>query len=104
MASLREICRKIKSVKSTQQITKAMKMVAAALCLTVLSGSGLVADLAKGSEEYQKGRYGAAAHAVRQQAEEGSIDAEVILGGLYILGRGVPKDETLAAAWLLMAR
>src|ERR1043165_5634502 len=30
MASLREIRRKIKSVKSTQQITKAMKMVAAA--------------------------------------------------------------------------
>src|SRR5712691_5040107 len=29
MASLREIRRKIKSVKSTQQITKAMKMVAA---------------------------------------------------------------------------
>ena len=30
MASLREIRRKIKSYKSTQQITKAMKMVAAA--------------------------------------------------------------------------
>ena len=30
MASVREIRRKIKSVKSTQQITKAMKMVAAA--------------------------------------------------------------------------
>src|SRR5690242_9408755 len=30
MASLREIRRKIKSIKSTQQITKAMKMVAAA--------------------------------------------------------------------------
>src|SRR5262245_4428715 len=30
MASLREIRRKIKTVKSTQQITKAMKMVAAA--------------------------------------------------------------------------
>ena len=30
MASLREIRTKIKSVKSTQQITKAMKMVAAA--------------------------------------------------------------------------
>src|SRR5260221_11458292 len=30
MPSLREIRRKIKSVKSTQQITKAMKMVAAA--------------------------------------------------------------------------
>ena len=30
MASLRELRRKIKSVKSTQQITKAMKMVAAA--------------------------------------------------------------------------
>src|ERR1041384_5135166 len=30
MASLRKIRRKIKSVKSTQQITKAMKMVAAA--------------------------------------------------------------------------
>src|SRR5262245_52811751 len=30
MASLREIRRKIKSVKSTEQITKAMKMVAAA--------------------------------------------------------------------------
>ena len=30
MASLRDIRRKIKSVKSTEQITKAMKMVAAA--------------------------------------------------------------------------
>ncbi|HMX94132.1 MAG TPA: F0F1 ATP synthase subunit gamma, partial [Elusimicrobiota bacterium] len=30
MASLRELRRKVKSVKSTQQITKAMKMVAAA--------------------------------------------------------------------------
>lgn len=58
MASLREIRRKIKSVKSTQQITKAMKMVAAARMrraqTSILSSrpfaqriEGAVSDLAK---------------------------------------------------------
>lgn len=51
MPSLREIRRKIKSVKSTEQITRAMKMVAAARMRRAQSGILAARPFARGMEE-----------------------------------------------------
>ena len=58
MPSLIDIRRRIRSVKSTQQITKAMKMVSAALCVArrnVLFRLGLTPDAARDAVERRCG-------------------------------------------------
>ncbi|MDD1627427.1 MAG: sel1 repeat family protein [Methylococcaceae bacterium] len=40
---------------------------------------------------------------VRQSAEQGDAKAQARLGAMYLLGRGVEKDEQQAAEWMLKA-
>ena len=54
MASLQDIRRRIKSVKSTQQITKAMKMVAAARKLDLEAMRKVVAEHSNNLLDYVK--------------------------------------------------
>jgi TPR repeat protein len=71
-----------------------------------------IASLSKGAEHgnvkaqlslamsYAKaGDYGQAAIWYRKAAEQGDVDAQVLLGLLYDLGHGVPQDFTQAASW-----
>jgi TPR repeat protein len=41
--------------------------------------------------------------AIRQSAEQGDAKAQARLGAMYLLGRGVEKDEQQAAEWMLKA-
>ena len=40
-----------------------------------------------------------AARRYQRAAEQGSVDAQMTLGGLYVAGEGVAKDDAEAARW-----
>ena len=41
--------------------------------------------------------------ALRAQAEQGDVDAQVSLGAMYANGRGVPQDDVQAHMWFNLA-
>lgn len=75
-----------------------------AAILVVLLGGALAAsapgELQTGSEAYLRGDYAAALEVWHPLAERGDADAQLMLGIMYRAGRGVPRDDSKAAAWL----
>jgi hypothetical protein len=49
---------------------------------------------------YQQNDFLKAARWLFKAAEQGHVDAQSLLGSMYLIGRGVPKDATLAQHWL----
>lgn len=58
----------------------------------------------KGIEAYNKGDYKTAEPLIRLSATNNGRDAMVVLGSMYLFGRGVPKNGQLAEEWLNKAR
>ncbi|MDH5171588.1 MAG: sel1 repeat family protein, partial [Gammaproteobacteria bacterium] len=57
-------------------------------------------DLADAYTAMRRGDFTAAAGVFESAADAGSVEAQYQLGKLYMVGRGVDKDETLARKWL----
>ena len=70
---------------------------AVAVCL--LAASPAAADYETGVLAYDQGRFDEANKAFRALAESGHAGAEFMLGAIYFYGKGVPRDDALAAIW-----
>ncbi len=60
-------------------------------------------DFDPGMEAYERGDYATALKEWRPLAERGHAGAQVLLGGMYARGEGVPKDYTEALRWYRLA-
>ena len=70
-----------------------------ALCTsTVLlyAGLGSAADLKAGRKAYEQRDYATAFKELTPLAEQGNAEAQVLLGNMYLMGRGVLKDQDQA--------
>jgi cell division septation protein DedD len=70
----------------------------AAGALTLAAGTAR-ADVANGVRAWQSGNFAAAVAEWRPLADKGDADAEYNLGQAYKLGRGAPRDLSIAASW-----
>jgi TPR repeat protein len=62
--------------------------------------SAAAADLESAKRAYDQKDYAAALKELAVLAEQGSSDAQLILGKMYMIGQGVPKDSDRAIKWL----
>lgn len=70
-----------------------------ALCLSLFAGIAQAAPLDDALQEYENGRFEAAATQFAVLAKEGNAVAQEKLGVMYFYGRGVPEDESQALEW-----
>ena len=61
------------------------------------------ADLQVGRDAYDGKDYAKAVKELAPLAQQGNIDAQVLLGKMYMLGEGLPKDTDLALKWFRAA-
>ena len=61
------------------------------------------ADLKAGRNAYERKDYANAIKELVPLAQAGTVEAEVLLGKMYMLGQGVPKDADLALKWFRAA-
>jgi TPR repeat protein len=61
------------------------------------------ADLQAGRRAYEQKDYASALKELSPLAQEGKTDAQVLLGKMYMLGQGVPKNTDLAVKWFRAA-
>ena len=68
---------------------------------TILLCAGLAAgaDLESAQHAYQQEDYATALKDATTLAEQGDAEAQVLLGRMYLTGRGVPKDPDTALKW-----
>ena len=81
-----------------------MRRLPAILCLTlaVLLGSagvGWSADFQKGLDAVKRGDYATALREWEPLAEQGNASAQLNLGVMYGMGRGVIRDDVYAHMW-----
>src|SRR2546427_8971610 len=72
------------------------------LCITSIllcAGLSAGADLASAKHAYAEKDYATAFKELTPLAEQGSSDAQVILGKMYLMGEGVLKDPDQASKW-----
>ena len=67
-----------------------MRRILPAMLLLVASSS-VAADFAAGVEAYERGDYATALREFRPLADQGDARAQVLLGVMYIIGKGVPE-------------
>lgn len=72
-------------------------LLAVSVCL--LAASPAAADYETGVLAYDQGRFDEANKAFRTLAEKGHAGAEFMLGAIYFYGKGVVRDDALAAIW-----
>lgn len=65
----------------------------------VLSTCVYAADLRSGRTAYEQKDYARALKELAPLAQAGNVDAQVLLGKMYMLGQGVPKNTDLALKW-----
>ena len=84
------------------------RITAALLCGVISLGFPLVcrsqsllrnANLDAGKRAYQQGDYAAALKELTPLAQQGSSEAQVVLGTMYLKGQGVAKDPNQALKW-----
>jgi hypothetical protein len=69
------------------------------LVITLIMPLSVKADMAKGLAAARQGNYEAALKEWLPLAEDGNASAQFNVGQLYRLGRGVPRNFTLAGQW-----
>ena len=82
-----------------------------AFCLVVLGMGGLFGVLGFGGylalrsplKNLEEGYYSLAKRQYQAEAEAGNLQAQTVLGNLYLLGLGVEADGRLVARWYLKA-
>lgn len=77
-----------------------MKRILAILLLTATPAS---ADMEQARDLMEEGRFEDARAAFLPFARSGNADAEELIGVMYALGLGVPRDDTRAFEWYLRA-
>ena len=65
----------------------------------VLAAPAAGQDLQKGRAAYLAGDYATALREWRPLAEAGDAWPQALLGGMYLLGEGVPQDDAEAVKW-----
>ncbi len=55
------------------------------------------------TEAYDQGQYGTAYQLARSLAEQGDVEAQVLLGRMFAWGRGVPRNQDEAVKWFRKA-
>src|SRR5215469_9200655 len=60
-------------------------------------------DLASAKRMYEEKEYDAALKESRPLAEQGNADAQVLVGKMYMMGQGIPRDRDLAIKWFRAA-
>src|SRR5262247_2326225 len=76
-----------------------LSMAAILLCAGLTAG----ADLESAKHAYQQEDYATALQDATVLAEQGQAEAQVLLGRMYLTGRGVPKDPDTALKWFKAA-
>lgn len=69
------------------------------LCL-ILAAAPAAADVAKGRALIEQGSYEQAFYELLPLAEAQDAAAQYLVGGLYLIGKGVPQDPNEARKWL----
>ncbi|MAG98946.1 MAG: tetratricopeptide repeat protein [Alphaproteobacteria bacterium] len=72
-------------------------------CLLLALPSAARADYESAVLSYDKGRYDVALRDFRPLSETGHSGAEFMLGAMYFYGRGVTRNDGLAAIWFFKA-
>ncbi len=80
-----------------------MRHLLLALCLVAGLAGTASADVKRGVNAYQRGDYVTAMRELKPLAERDDVDAQYHLGEMYLRGRGVGRDFTVAAAWYTKA-
>ena len=70
---------------------------------SISAGIVVAGPLDDGIAAYQNGDYGTALRLYRPLAEQGDARAQVRLGFMYEMGRGVPQDYWQAGKWYRLA-
>jgi len=74
------------------------------LCSLVFSSVFLyAADLQAGQKAYEQKDYDSAMKELAPLAQAGKVEAQILLGKMYMLGQGVPKDTDAALKWFRAA-
>ena len=76
-----------------------LRHIAIAVLLFGLAAQPARADYRSGLAAYEAGHYSEALGELLALSERGDADAEFMLGVMYYYGRGVSRDEGLAAVW-----
>lgn len=71
----------------------------AVFSILVVAGNGFE----EGRTAYERQEYAKAIEILRPLAEGGNADAQNIVGRMYSLGQGVPKDEGEAMKWITLS-
>jgi uncharacterized protein len=90
----------------TAKITSRFPSTRFFVCLStfVLSSMFLYgADLQSGQRAYEQKDYGSAMKELTPLAQAGKVEAQLLLGKMYMLGQGVPKDSDQALKWFRAA-
>ena len=76
------------------------------VCLSTLVLSSVFlygADLQAGQRAYEQKDYASAMKELTPLAQSGRVEAQILLGKMYMLGQGVPKDTDQALQWFQAA-
>ena len=76
-----------------------MKRVALAVAILIGLAVPTWADFQDGVAAYERGDYTTAFREFKTLAEQGNAKAQLALGLMYELGRGVPRDDAEAVKW-----
>lgn len=74
-----------------------------AMMFTTLCVVPAWAGVDEGEAAYKRGDYDAALRECQPLAEEGNQKAQMLLGRMYLEGRGVPRDALQAEIWFILA-
>lgn len=73
------------------------------LCLILAAAPAAAADVTKGRALLEQGSYEQAFYELLPLAEAQDAAAQYLVGGLYLIGKGVPQDPNEARKWLARA-
>ena len=73
------------------------------LIILLCAGISFAADLESAKRAYHQRDFSTAVKEFTTLAEQGNWEAQLILGKMYMLGQGVPKDSDLAIKWFRAA-
>ena len=80
-----------------------MRSLATALALLLLAAAPAAAGYTEAVLAYDRGAYREALDGFRALARRGDPSSEFMLGAMYFYGKGVPRDDALAAIWFFKA-
>jgi uncharacterized protein len=71
----------------------------ASLLLVAMAGPAVAGPLEDGEAAYQREDYATAYRLLRPLADQGNAEAQDMLGTMYVVGEGVPKNYSEAVKW-----